>query len=305
MSSNIKLDKETLIKHRFWIALGVFVPLFLVAWLVLWLGVGPAVEETKKSYEQSMKDIEQVKNPKTQAFTTPLNEKKETLSGRKIELWTEVWDTDTQRNLAIEWPVNPKTPQLAALATAPFGTPIKEDEAHGISATSVRQEYRDILYKEWKARKKEQFAELAGPMALNFDSVIEMAPIDANRDYTPTDEEIWLNQETVWVKRELLRIIRETINYLADFQRIEPTGKETLPDGVLARQRLRNSNWELDLLIKSGTSKQLFISKDSTIKNINAGRRTLPLREVQIGLAQISSSDPNRWILGPTLHIEG
>jgi hypothetical protein len=300
MSSNFKLDKETLIKHRFWVALGVFVPLWLIAWIWLWATVSGEVQKTKQAYEQTLKDIETVKNPKTQAFTTPLTEKKETLSSRKDVLWREVWDTDPQRNLTVDWFVNNKTPGLAQLATQPFGTPIKEDEV------SELQEYRDNLYKEWKARKKAEFASLAGPMTLDFDGVIGMAPIDAkeNAEHPLTNEELWLNQETVWVKRELLRIIRQTLNILADFQR-EPADKQPLPAGVLARHRFRNSNWELDLLIKPGSNKQLVVSKDSTIKNINAGRRTLPLREVQIWLAQTSVSDPNRLIPGPMLLIQG
>src|SRR5437870_5267397 len=144
MSSNVKFDKETLIKHRFWIALGIFAPLWLVAWLVLLLSVSGEVEKTKKGYDASMKSIDTVTNPKTAAFTTPLNEKKDKLEGRKKEVWVEV--RGSQGNIDNDWPVNDKAPELGKLANEPFFTPVK-----GESEVRVVQQYRDVLYKEWRA----------------------------------------------------------------------------------------------------------------------------------------------------------
>src|SRR5262249_58279609 len=124
--------------------LGVFVPLWLVSWLVLWLSVSDAVEAKKVEYQKSVTAIEGVKDPKTTYYTNPMNEKKGTLVGRKDTLWSEVWNT--QGNLMADWPFDNKTPQLAAMANAPFGSPIKDDDKLGITATSVRQDYRDFLY---------------------------------------------------------------------------------------------------------------------------------------------------------------
>src|SRR5260370_9410305 len=104
MSSNIKFDKETLIKHRFWIGLGVFVPLFLVAWLVLWLSVSGAVDEKKKEYASSVKAIEGVRDPKTADYTNPMNGKKDTLTVRKDKVWGEEWGM--QGNLDKDVPYN-------------------------------------------------------------------------------------------------------------------------------------------------------------------------------------------------------
>src|SRR5262245_61384040 len=244
MNSNIKFDKETLVKHRFWIALGLFVPLWLVAWLVLWLSVSDAVQVKKDEYEKSNKAIATVTNPKTKFFLDPMTGKKDDLTKRKVTVWREV--QTPQGGLTIDWKVDDKTPNIAKLVDAPFGSPIAADDV------SERQEFRDNLYKDWKEEKRKQFAALAGPMALNFDSVIGMAPIDSkeNATYMPSMEEIWLNQETVWAKRELLWIIRQALDRLAYFERVEPTEKEALPAGALARHHFRNSNWELDLVLK-------------------------------------------------------
>jgi hypothetical protein len=301
MSSNIKFDKETLVKHRFWIALAVFVPLWLVAWLVLWLSVSGAVEAKKKEYDDSQKKIATVTDPKTEHFRNPMTEKKDKLAGRKGVLWKEVWAP--QGNLTVDWPISleGKTPGLAKLVNAPFGAPIKEDDV------SERQHFRDFLYKEWKKTKREQFAYYAGPMTLNFDNVIGMAPFDAteNEKVTPSMEEIWANQETVWVKRELLWVIRQTLERLADFEPVSPSEKEALPDGVVTRHHLRNRNWELDLLLKPAPQRQFVISKDSTIKNVNAGKRTLPLREVRVWLWQASTTEPGKTTPGPAFTIQG
>src|SRR5207245_11793190 len=112
MSSNVKFDKETLIKHRFWIALGVFAPLWLVAWLILLLSVSGDVAKTRVAYDQSMKDIDKVTNPKTAAFTTPLNEKKDKLEGRKKEVWFEVRSSQEKDSIDTDCPANDRAQQL-------------------------------------------------------------------------------------------------------------------------------------------------------------------------------------------------
>jgi hypothetical protein len=304
MSSNIKFDKETLVKHRFWIGLGLFVPLWLVAWLVLWLTVSDEVTKTKEAYAKSLKDIETVKDPKTTFYTTPMTEKKGKLTGRKETLWVEVWNT--QSNIPIEWPTNDKAPQLAKLASAPFMSPINDDAALGITGTSARQEFRDVIYEEYRNAKRDEFTRLAGPISMDFESVIEMPPIAENRQHLPTDEEIWLTQENVWVKRELLRIIRNTIDTIAYFHPVEPSGKEEpLPEKTVARRRYRNSNWELELLLKRGDNNRLLISKTSTLKNVNRAKRTMLLRDVQIWVTQTSATDPNKLVPGPVIKIQG
>jgi hypothetical protein len=303
MSSNLKFDKETLIKHRFWIGLGLFAPMWLVAWLVLWLSVSGAVEVKKTEYAKSVKDIETVKDPKTQFYVTPMTEKRDQLAGRKNVVWTEV--RSTQWNYDRDWYFNDKTPQLKALIDAPFMTPIPDDNTRKIFATDVRQEYRETLYKPWRDTKRQEFYEMAGPMTLDFDSVIRMAPITENQKYSLTDEEIWLNAETVWTKWEILNVLRETIQDIAYFWPIKAEKEESLPKDVVARHRSRNRNWELDLLIKRGDNRQLFISKNSTIKNVNEGRRTLPLREIKIWVAQASATDPDKLSHGREFLIEG
>ena len=56
----MKVDKETLIKHQFWIGLGVFVP--LVLFTLFWLGDSTADATTakKKSLDAHLRDRKSV-----------------------------------------------------------------------------------------------------------------------------------------------------------------------------------------------------------------------------------------------------
>src|SRR5262249_54380844 len=146
--------------------------------------------------------------------------------------------------------------------------------------------------------------ELAGPIALDFDRVIDLPNIGPNSPL-PSIEEMWLTQETIWAKRELLRIIRATNDSLSFFRPVDAeAGKEKLPEGIVARRVFRNSNWELDLQLKRSDGK-LLISPSSALKNINASKRTLPLHDVFVKVWQTAASDPNKQNEGPGFQIQG
>ena len=51
----MKLDKETIVKQRFWFLLGGCVPLLLIIWLVLVFGVSGAVTEKRNKYDAAKK----------------------------------------------------------------------------------------------------------------------------------------------------------------------------------------------------------------------------------------------------------
>src|SRR5262249_55586997 len=144
-------------------------------------------------------------------FFPPMNEKKDTYTVRKNSVWGEVWST--QSDIPMDWPFNDKSLELRELANAPFGTPVK-----GENETRARQQYRDVIYKDYRDGVRDEFTRLAGPITMDFEHVIGMPPVAENDKYLPSYEEIWLTQELVWVKRELLRVIRNTIDTIGFFQ---------------------------------------------------------------------------------------
>lgn len=269
----MELDKETLIKHRFWIALGVFVPLWLLVWCVEVFSVSDDAKKAKDDYDKSAKAVEAIKNPKTDAYTLVLKDKEKSLQKSKDEVWEKVWET--QRPMQT-WPWKETTETLMRLNQygAPFGSEIGSDE---------RREYRDSLYTKYVDDKRKEIHGLAGPVAFSWDKIIN--PVKEWKQL-PTSEECWYAQEDLWVKTEIFRALDDALKSLARFQEVKMEPAPVKPAGVVSWRRFRNSNWELDLKLEKGERNQLFIHRDSTIKNINAAKRTLPLREVWIMLSR-------------------
>src|SRR4051794_29386864 len=96
-----KLDSEALKKNGFWIALGAFVLLWLIAAVViLW----PADLPTKKEYEDTKKAAEGAQSirPKTLAYQKPWLAHAEKFKAEKDKVWGSAWD---QQSLMYDWPV--------------------------------------------------------------------------------------------------------------------------------------------------------------------------------------------------------
>src|SRR5262245_12374476 len=89
----MKLDKETLIKHQFWIGFGVFLPLVLIS--LLWLQ-GVAAEDTanKAKALKKLKDdlAEKEKSPpKSKNDVNNLEKTCKDLEKRREEIWERAW----------------------------------------------------------------------------------------------------------------------------------------------------------------------------------------------------------------------
>ena len=76
----MKLDKETLIKQRFWFLLGSFVPLVLIIWIMLITSVSGTVAKERDEVDKTKKAIDSIKDPKNEEFVTLLRQKQEKLS---------------------------------------------------------------------------------------------------------------------------------------------------------------------------------------------------------------------------------
>src|SRR5712671_5304443 len=97
----MKVDKEALLKNRFWIGLGVFVPLWVIIFLVALFSSGDAkvkAEAEVKKTETKVKGISDIKNDR---FTSLLEKKKADLQKQKDKVWKEAWKG--QSNLMF-WP---------------------------------------------------------------------------------------------------------------------------------------------------------------------------------------------------------
>jgi hypothetical protein len=296
----MKLDKETLIKHRFWFLLGAFVPLWLIA-LVILLGVASDITKKRQEYDKQVgvaKGIDKA-DTKTEHFIKPLKDQEEALRGHKLTVWWDVWnsqiDPETGKHFMDDWPYNNITPTFQRLA-------VNGKFFEKISDGGELNTYKQHLYENYVLAKKQKFEQILAkhpsspgytPIAINWDKVMPVRKLTQ----TPTSEECWLAQEDLWVKQQIFKAIRAALDASAQFQPVKLKDTDPLPENAVKRYVFRNPNWELDLRLDQDEKGKLFLSPSSRIKNINAHKRRLELREVYILLRQKQpNGDYTRWV---------
>lgn len=256
----MKLDKDTLVKHQFWILLGSYLLVWIIA--VLWLGAaaGPEITKAQSAYKTSSDKLTAAKtnpvNPVT--FLPPWQKAADTFHGHKDVIWKDAW---TYQAGMYDWPDRWKNKDM----TTPQTELVPDD----------RSDYRHKLYPQQIDLLRKNAPQYLYPVELagGFDQVFQ----PQRWEETPTREEIWLAQEDFWVKRELLMVIYGEMANLA-FMHPTPIGDdEKAPEGVAARHRYRNQNWEITLNLRKNKDGQLIIGGDSTIKNVDPTHRPQPL----------------------------
>jgi hypothetical protein len=334
-----KIDKEFLLKNRFWVLLGSAGLLALVCLLTL-LFVGSSeggVRQTR--YEKSRKEVidKSKSKPKNESFVTPWKKYTKIFTDQKDGVWNMAWDT--QKDM-FTWPDSNDTPlsKLMKYYVDPEKNPDLKREDYPTHLFTLsdpqRKEYATHLYTDQfgipddKNLEGHVLLEIVGPVEFNggqdgFKRIVGPAMSGnagggstsgkmggmpspggmggagglpggggsaGDRAFTdvfpknavPTMEEMWLVQEDFWVKRAMLQIVRDVLDKTAHFEPVEIPKEEPLDkaiaDKVVARYRFRSINWEITLLIEETMDKGIrttAISGHSTIKNVNASKRTL------------------------------
>ena len=249
-----KVDKEALKKNIFWIALGGF----FVLWLVALLSVLVSGDQSKeKAWKDAVSGIDAAsKSPKNQSFYEPWDKYGEAASSHKDKVWEAGWQ---QQKDIYTWPVGMEV--LLKYPTDSFGTTPRDD-------LDRRSKFRDDYLTQFVGLDS-----VINPAVFSggFDKVFPKQVWDRFR--APAREEIWLAQEDFWVRREMLNIVVEAMNGVALFKDVTAEvlkDNPKLPDGVLARRVYRNANWEMDLhFIKADKGTEWVVGPDSTIKNVN------------------------------------
>jgi hypothetical protein len=318
-----KLDKEFLLKNRFWIMIGLVPLLWLIAFLTLSTAVADERSKAEAKYEETFKNVKNVKQDvKNQEHTKYLKETERKLQAHKIRVWADVSKT---QEAIFTWPSS-STSQMDRLARAKFGDDIPWE---------WRSEYGSQLYLP-------QFKPLEQPprpvyYAGGWKNVLQ--PVEWKSDKAPTVEEVWLAQEDFWVKRELLNVVKAALDAVARFDDVthfkviehDYVGKDTregnqLGEGIIARQVCRSPNLEIALILqekggkepekkepaaekdakpaagdKPDEKKVLVLSAKSTLKNINEEKKPRKLDGLTLRLSQRRDSDK----VETTLNIQG
>jgi hypothetical protein len=285
----MKVDKETLIKHRFWIALGAYGLLWLLLLLMLPLMIGSSASAARTIYKKANDDVDKIKNPPSggkpgdfanEAWTDPIRKKEEELSKRKVEVWKVAWET--QKDL-MTWPGDDLAPLNTDMKDAYFLDPIPDSDK-GTKAPLKRDRFSKNLYRP----QFDELKEAIFPAYYQGDYETILRPVTTWSTDPPGNDECWLAQEDFWIKRDLIYSLRDAIATVAYYtpDTIDPK-KEPAPAGATVR-RFHNANWEVTLLLEEDSRKRLTISPKSTIKNINADRRRLPLAGVLLQITQFA-----------------
>src|SRR5260370_11413700 len=87
----MKMDKEALLKHKFWIVLGTFAVLWLVALTWLLVSAGGPIEAAKKKYKDPLGTITGFQRPMNPSFIKPWEDDKKVFQDHKKVIWADAF----------------------------------------------------------------------------------------------------------------------------------------------------------------------------------------------------------------------
>jgi hypothetical protein len=234
----MKMDKDALLKQKFWILLGVFALLWIVCLSMVVVNAGGPIEEKKKDYEAAKAAVVKNSHPKNASFLPPWEKYGARFTKHKNEVWKIAWNGDKpDETLApgkkrwegqggmYDWPHDSAHPldKVLLYPDSPFDVPLREwyktKDAYGKEFNDVQLELQSDGTTAVKGLPP------PGPLGAvvfkgGYDNL--MKPLDFESSAltrTPDNEECWLAQEDFWVKRELLYVVRDAMSMAA---RLDP-----------------------------------------------------------------------------------
>jgi hypothetical protein len=256
----MKLDKETLLKNRFWVGLILFAPLWLLVLLVLAGSVSGTIEEKRKKVDGALKAFGSMPPPKSPEYFQKLAELEAEVAKHEDAVWKGVWVG--QKGLRF-WPGSATAPLDRKLADAAFFTPVSYQD---------RQEFRNGLYES----QFKQDGPYGPPLAQQFRDLVQPAYFAGGWaavvrppqwKLIPSTEECWLAQEDLWVKYQLLKDLRAALDKAAEFEPVKDGA--AAPKGTAVTANFRSANWEVSLILEQGDKERARVSPKSSIKNVN------------------------------------
>lgn len=250
----MKMDKQALAKHHFWILLGVF-GLFAVLLIILVpILVGAEIEEKENKLKGVADQLKNNSNPTTDAYTKKQQEEIEILNGRRETLWGEMYGY--QRDILTFPP-----PLQEKLKDLKFGDDIDRQYLDQYRRGIYTPAYEDIV----GIIKPTEYMP-------NWQTVLQ--PVKWKETQLLTSEEMWLSLEDLCVRREVLKIIHDANQGPAAFKEAPVGASEKLPDSNLGKEfskRFVNRWYQIDLVVNDkGRGNYSFGGK---VKNLSGRRR--------------------------------
>jgi hypothetical protein len=99
----MKLDKDTLIKQRFWVLLALSVPLTLIALFLLWFVVPSVTSQERKKVETNREKLKGVRDLKNDSWIKLAKEAADRAKAQETNVWQKAWN---QQQDVITWPTS-------------------------------------------------------------------------------------------------------------------------------------------------------------------------------------------------------
>src|SRR5258708_4342445 len=123
----MKIDKEFLMKNRFWVLLGTAVLLVLICLGLVFLGPAKKASAAADTYAKTRKDYDNVKDPKNASFLPPWVQREKLFKDAKNAIWEKAWLTQTDLRTKTDYMTLPG--RIGSNLTTPyFGDTITSDD---------------------------------------------------------------------------------------------------------------------------------------------------------------------------------
>lgn len=240
----MQIDKEMLIKQRYWILLGLYAPLLLTVLILMWTVVAPAVGAKAQDFAQvrdGLKPLAENTSLENDKFVEVLEERNQKAEQKKKEIWSNAWDA--QKSL-FTWP----EALQAQLGEKYFGDPLG-DPTDDPTGERIRDKYANEYYLPFVR----EIVKVVDPLEKG-SGVVQFkdgwrSQIKYIKDQPwpekPTDEDVWLAQEDLWIYKGLLLGIKGANDSVATFHEEQAAARGRRGSG----QVFANPNWRLDLAV--------------------------------------------------------
>jgi hypothetical protein len=319
-----KVDTDALLKHRFWIGLGVFGLLWLIVLLIGLITLGDKVDGPRKEVKSKKEAVTNLRDIKNENYTNLVHEKTEELEEQKKKVWAEAWKG--QADLMF-WPQNPRHPQTweHLQKAGHFAEEIPPNDRSDYRESDMYAAQPQIaLDGEYGIKARLWPIQAEGG---DWSKLLRRATFKTEN--FPTNEEVWLAQEDVWVQNELVNVIAAALDSarrfepVAIFRRIEipraelegtaaaATAEGAAPAAATApaptttsgadgakksnaiHQRFRNPHWQLDLVLEPDEKdKKLLVATTETTVSTFDGDPTQPIAGLDLLLEQRAANGP-------------
>jgi hypothetical protein len=283
----MKIDKEVLLKHHFWILSGCVLPLALFAFIWLPTAVSGDNDDDRAKIQKQIDAQKNTGEVKNQKFLTALEEKDKDLGVQKNKIWKDVWEA--QKGL-FTLPGELKKVDIDKVA---FGGSIYDVASDLPSVYAHKEVYADYVTNIYEKEVPIAPTWFGDREDGTWKDLLRWVP--NWKELPPDDEEIWLSLEDLWVQRELLRAIKQTNEGVAWFTPLDQ-GPAAQPSAEAPRKRsFRNPYWQLDLDLpldgKVLRGKLTNISKRRQTPNVTFWVQVLPKEDLKVPFA-INFTDP-------------